>query len=261
MTLINNNDLDVPGWKKSRNFLNKHNQNVIIENGMTNDGNLYNSINYYGIYNKYKNSMDLVTGDGGFDFSINYSHQELYATRLIFTEVLYAFILQKQGGCFILKVFDIFTKSMVDIIYLLSMFYHEVYIYKPKTSRLANSEKYIICKNFKYSSNIINNLFPAFYNLIDTMEKEIIDDNYFIQELLDIKHNIMFLNSLVEINSIYGQQQIENINNTIIFMLSNNKMKEKLDNMKKSNIFKCIKWCKDYNIPYNTYKNKNLFMK
>ena len=32
---------------------------------------------------------------------------------------------------------------------MLYLFYDEVIIYKPLTSRVANSEKYIICKNFK----------------------------------------------------------------------------------------------------------------
>ena len=35
------------------------------------------------------------------------------------------------------------------LLYLLNQLYEEVYIYKPKTSRTANSEKYFIAKGFK----------------------------------------------------------------------------------------------------------------
>ena len=65
--------------------------------------------------------------------------------------------MQKQGGHFILKVFDIFHQSSVELIYLLSCFYERVYIIKPHTSRHANSEKYIVCKKFKFSDTHGNN--------------------------------------------------------------------------------------------------------
>ena len=58
-------------------------------------------------------------------------------------------MMQKKEGHFILKIFDIFSKTTLDILYLLSSVYKQVYIVKPNTSRLANSEKYIVCKNFK----------------------------------------------------------------------------------------------------------------
>ena len=72
--------------------------------------------------------MDIITGDGGFDFSIDFSQQEKMAFRLIFTQVAYAITMQKYNGHFILKIFDIFDKASVDIIYLLSCFYETIII-------------------------------------------------------------------------------------------------------------------------------------
>ena len=40
--------------------------------------------------------MDLVTADGGFDFSIDFNQQEQMAGKLILTEILYAIIMQKK---------------------------------------------------------------------------------------------------------------------------------------------------------------------
>ena len=54
--------------EKSEKFLNT-NKNVIIEKGISNDGNLYNPENFLDCYKKHANSMDIITGDGGFDFS------------------------------------------------------------------------------------------------------------------------------------------------------------------------------------------------
>ena len=42
------------------------------------------------------------------------------------------------------------------MLYLLSSIYKEMHIYKPKTSRPTNSEKYIICKGFLLDENQSN---------------------------------------------------------------------------------------------------------
>ena len=118
MTLIDDDD-NIHGWKKSRYFLSKH-SNVFIEKGVDNTGNLLNVNNLWYCYNKYKNSMNLVTGDGGFDFSIDFNKQESLSIKLIFCQICYAIALQKQGGTFILKIFDIFIEATVDLVYLLS---------------------------------------------------------------------------------------------------------------------------------------------
>ena len=70
MTIIDNNndDYNIPSWKKSQQFL-KKNKNVIIENGSTGTGDLLDISNLKYCYDKYKHSMDIITGDGGFDFS------------------------------------------------------------------------------------------------------------------------------------------------------------------------------------------------
>ena len=74
------------------------------------------------------------------------------AIRLIFTQIVYALHLQKRGGVFIIKFFDTFTKASIDMIYILCCMYESVEINKPKSSRMANSEKYIVCKNFRYDN-------------------------------------------------------------------------------------------------------------
>jgi 23S rRNA U2552 (ribose-2'-O)-methylase RlmE/FtsJ len=58
-------------------------------------------------------------------------------------------MMQKKGGHFVLKVFDTFSSSMIELMYLLTYLYEEVSITKPLTSRPANSEKYILCTKFK----------------------------------------------------------------------------------------------------------------
>ena len=251
MTLIDDNSDYVPGWKKSDALL-KKNSNIIIEKGQDGTGNLFNYNNLLHCYNKYKSSMDIITGDGGFDFSIDFCNQEIIASKLIFTQMIYAIILQKKGGTFILKIFDIFTQATIDILYILSIFYNKVYIIKPNTSRYANSERYIVCKFFKggIDESFLKNLSYIFQQL--NTEKNIC-------RFLNIEVPYILTNKIEEINAIIGQQQLENILLTLN-ILDNNKS-DKLEFLKKNNIQKCIQWCSKNKLAYiKNLHSLNIFL-
>ena len=256
MTLIDNSNNKVPGWMKADSFLQK-NKNVIIEKGQDGTGNLYEPCNLEYCMRKYQNSMDFITADGGFDFSIAFEKQENLALRLILSQIAFALTMQKYKGHFILKVFDIFLQSTTELIYLLSCFYEKVYIIKPNTSRYANSEKYVVCKYFKYSNtkNISKKLLSVFYVL-----KKINFDKYNIKSVINIPIQYYYLMQLTEFNAIFGQQQIENIIKTMSLIEHSNR-RDYMIQSKNSNIHKCIQWCIKNRLPYN--KNicpKNIFL-
>jgi hypothetical protein len=152
-------------------------------------------------------------------------------------------ILQKPGGGFVLKMFDLFHETSIEMLYLLSYFYKQVYIYKPNTSREANSEKYIICKGFVMKTHyepIITVLVQQFQDLSRNQMRGIFTFNL----------NSYFLSKIQEINAIYGQQQLENILNTINYIKDSNKLnKERIEKIKQNNIERCIKWCRDNKQP------------
>jgi 23S rRNA U2552 (ribose-2'-O)-methylase RlmE/FtsJ len=209
MTLISD-DINIPSWKKSSHFIN-NNSNVIIEYGSTKTGDLFIKENLLYCNDNYGNTMDYITADGGFDFSVDFNKQEELSMKLIIAQIFFAIIMQKEGGNFVLKIFDIFKFKTVEIIFLLANLYDYVYIYKPYTSRVANSEKYVICKNYKNNNETINkeiiNNFDYLLNNIDN-----------IYSLFNITLPKLFLKKIEEINAIYGQQQIENINTTLNFI-------------------------------------------
>ena len=74
--------------EKQREFLSKH-DNIIIEYGDDNTGDLCNVDNLWHCYNKYNSSMDFITGDGGFDFSVDFNKQEIMANKLIFCQICF----------------------------------------------------------------------------------------------------------------------------------------------------------------------------
>ena len=96
-------------------------------------------------------------------------------------QLCFALALQKKGGTFILKIFDIFTQATIDIIYILASLYKKVYIIKPCTSRTANSEKYIVCKDFKMNDTF--ELLTIFSNLYKTINTDV-EIIRFLNELL-----------------------------------------------------------------------------
>ena len=257
MTLVNDDPI-CPGWKKTRAFLESH-PNVIIENGADNTGNLISLENFLYCAEKYKNKMDIVTADGGFDFSVDFNHQETMATKLILCEVFYALALQKQGGSFILKIFDVFHKATVDILYILSYYYDHVSIMKPYTSRIANSEKYVICQGFKISDS--TQIIQQFATIFDSIQKSSSGD--VLSSLLPFEHDLYFLNKIEDMNAMVSFQQIENITSTLS-IITNHRNSEKLEQYKRANVNKCIAWCEKYEIPHNAhhacFQSTNIFL-
>jgi 23S rRNA U2552 (ribose-2'-O)-methylase RlmE/FtsJ len=256
MTLLNQ-DASCPGWKKSKSFLDAHPNRVCIETGADGTGNIISLDNFEHCVSKYQNTCQLITADGGFDFSCDFNNQETMVSRLLAAEMGFALALQKPGGHFILKVFDTFTKPTIDIMYVLCNLYREVFVSKPCTSRHANSERYIVCKHFrpKTSDALLPHLRAMFKQLEDFPQ------NAAMTSIFPMNHDSYFLNKIEECNAIIGQQQMETINATIHLIL-NKYHAEKLESMKRQNIIKCVSWCDKHGIPYNKMiQQNNIFLK
>ena len=238
-------DNSIPSWNK--NYIKSYN-NVYIEKGVDNCD-LTSSQNYQYLLKKYKHTFDIITADGGFDFSGDFNNQETLSQPLILSEILLAISFQKPNGCFVLKMFDCFTQLSVELIYLLCSLYEKVYIYKPNTSRLANSEKYLVCKFYK---NTESNR-----TLFKKIIPRLLENCSSISSILNFDIPLLFLNKLEEINAILGQQQLETISNTLSIM-NHTTQKEKINNLKDSNILKCVQWCKKHDFQHNNITKNHL---
>ena len=250
MTLLyDKNDLNIPGWKKSQHVLKEY-PNISIENGKDGTGNILSFENFQYCVEKYGDTMDYITGDGGFDFSVDFNRQEQSMNRLLFAQIAYALCMQKKGGTFILKIFDSFMQHTIDFIALLSSSYKNVYITKPQTSRYANSEKYLVCSGFMGSDR--NILYDQFLRICTSSTAT-------IARVLDCPVPHFFIQKLEEYNAIYGQKQIHNINYTIL-IIENKYKQDKIDELIKSNVQKSVDWCAKYNIPHHTSNSSNMFL-
>ena len=188
--------------------------------------------------------VDIVSGDGGLDYSVNFNFQEQLSFHLIFCEVVSAFTVLKNGGSFVLKIFDINTSNTLQMLFLLSNYFEEMVITKPYTSRPANSEKYLVCKGFTgISQEYLDKLFQIIKVWDITKKNGKYVDNVFAMKVPPyFKKNIMnYCNYISKI-------QIENIIKTI---LCRNFNKQQIDSLLRSQITHTIYWAIKYKQPIN----------
>ena len=249
------NDPNIPGWRKSRQFLDEH-RNVFIEIGKDKTGDILSEENFHYVHERYGGTMDLITGDGGFDFSIDFNNQEHNIGKLLFGQISYAAVMQKRGGHFVLKIFDSFMAHTIDLLALLSSLYEKVYVTKPQTSRVANSEKYIVCKNFigPPHQEMFRSLLPSFQLMLSQKDSHVF-------RFLNIPISLLFMTKVEEYNSIFGQQQVENIHYTLSLIDNKHNRDDKLNSLLRQNVKKCTDWCVKHNVMYNTINmNANIFL-
>lgn len=252
-------DNEVPGWKKTANFLKNH-PNIVIEKGADGTGNILNIGNFRHVVSEYRGQMDFVTGDGGFDFSTDFNNQEVNIVNLLFAQIAYAVCVQKIGGCFVLKCFDCFHKATAELIFLLSSMYEKVHIVKPNTSRCANSERYLVCTNFLCSD-------PSIVEVFDELMESMCScpATHFVKSFLNnMRVPMIFYNKLEESNSIICQIQLDNIYNTIA-LIKNSYKTDKINYYMKNNLQKCVQWCVKNKMEYQLHNyigdnlEKNIF--
>lgn len=97
-------------------------------------------------------SCDLVTGDGGFDFSSDFNDQEKQVLCLLAVQCRIAMRLLAPGGCCVLKMFEAFNSDTRAIVASFIALFSDRGVTKPKTSRPGNSERYLVCGGFKGTS-------------------------------------------------------------------------------------------------------------
>lgn len=97
-----------------------------------------------------KEKVMLVAADGGFsDSAIPANQLELYFYRLFLGEVLMAASCLKEGGRFVCKLYSSFGAATSALLYLTTRVFDNVRVVKPKTSRVAGIERYLVASGFR----------------------------------------------------------------------------------------------------------------
>ena len=226
ITLISE-DKHVPSWNPKI----KNNKNINLLYGADDTGDICKYENIENMIQKIDHKCDIITCDGGIDYSDNYNSQEINSYEFIYNEIFLSLQIQNEGGTLILKMFDIIYYSSIQLIYLLYNCYDTITIYKPHTSRNTNSEKYIICRNYKYNKIIID-FFKNNYN-----DKT---------KLIYIPKS--FLDNIKYYNQVYIDNQILQINSVLDLILSKKIILNRPSNIQ---IKKALDWCNTYELDIN----------
>jgi 23S rRNA U2552 (ribose-2'-O)-methylase RlmE/FtsJ len=252
ITLISS-DRNIPCWKIPINLMHK---NVRLLSGEDRTGSLYKLSNIHSYINTIGvGTCHFVTADGGFDFSNDFNGQEELSMHLISAEIYTAIKVQRVGGSFLLKLFDIDTVASFHLLYLLKRAYTSIKFIKPLSSRPANSEKYILCNDLKNIDRdaLLAPLYQCLLSADTANTARTIPSNH---ALLNQSIPYVFIQDVVQFNVYYIARQILHINKTLCMINCIPTDTEDADHpMFKAAVMRqlrqAIKWCNKYKIQIN----------
>ena len=254
ISLIDNKSSNIPTWYNLQKKM-VHKKNIEICSGYDNTGDIYKLINIFNYVNYVgKHTCDIVTADGGFDFTTDFVNQEYNFARLFLCEIIIGLNLQKLGGNFVIKCFDLTNILNLKIFYILCHLYEKVIITKLKTSRKTNSERYIVCKNMQ--EYIDDNILQKLYEVILKWDNYT-EQNKKIIDIFSFEIDKFFIKKIELYNSWFFEKQLDiyryiiNINNNLSNILINDIIKQIIID----NIDSCISFCRLNNIfiDFNSY--------
>ncbi len=235
---------NIPGWKKASQFL-KRNRMIQIIYGEDGTGNIMKPENQqYYIDNvtisDNGGKVDIFTADGGFDFSGDYMRQEDMIFPLLVASTKIGFEVLRNGGIFILKIFDFYHKSTMDLIYFLSCHFNEWTLYKPCMSRPCNPEHYFIGKGFIGCTNEVFDILRLWCAILDNHQK--------LDSLLNLEYSEDFIVKIMEIRTNSYKNQIGYLGRVFKMIDENYDEKQIKENLKK-NEKTSLEWCMRFNVP------------
>ncbi|CAD6188610.1 unnamed protein product [Caenorhabditis auriculariae] len=94
-------------------------------------------------------TFDLITADGSSYTRDDPGRQESETLPLLKAEANVALSLLNQGGNFVLKHYTCYNEETREFLLWILSFFMDFYDFKPMCSKSGNSERYLICLNFK----------------------------------------------------------------------------------------------------------------
>lgn len=125
--------------------------------GVDGDGDIMNCENMmefqkFVLENTDGKGVHFFMADGGFSVEGQENIQEIVSKQLTLCQFACSLLVLRAGGIFLCKTFDLFTPFSASLVYLLRRVFDDVTLFKPVTSRPANSERYVVCKGYRDDS-------------------------------------------------------------------------------------------------------------
>ncbi|XP_052769831.1 cap-specific mRNA (nucleoside-2'-O-)-methyltransferase 1-like [Mya arenaria] len=169
--------------------------------------------------------VHFVMADGGFSVEGQENIQEILSKQLYLCQCLVAISIIRTGGHFVCKLFDLFTPFSVGLVYLMYRIFDKVSIFKPVTSRPANSERYIICQGLRPDKEPVQQYFHEINvdlnHYLSTFSKE--DINEIVPHSL-LQNDGPFFEYIYNSNDNLGELQIIGLKKIRAFTQNTNLM-------------------------------------
>lgn len=194
---------------KLHEFLAGHPETFDPYYGEKGDGNVYDPDNITSftdyVLKQTGTGVHFMMSDGGFSVEGQENIQEILSKQLYLCQCLVALSIVRENGHFITKLFDIFTPFSVGLIYLMYKCFKQICIFKPNTSRPANSERYLVCKWKRPNTDTIRNFLFEINRAI--WQNPSVDTIQLVP--CDIlKEDEKFFNYIYESNNTIGRNQV-----------------------------------------------------
>ncbi|XP_045186232.2 cap-specific mRNA (nucleoside-2'-O-)-methyltransferase 1-like [Mercenaria mercenaria] len=196
--------------------------------GMEGDGDIFRPDNQQAFIQFVKENTDgqgvhMVMADGGFSVEGQENIQEILSKQLYLCQFLVAVSVLRTGGHFVCKLFDLFTPFSVGLVYLMYRIFEHVSIYKPVTSRPANSERYIVCKSLREDREPVRQYFHEInLDLIELLRPTSKEDVCEIVPMSYLQNNDPFYEYMCVSNDSLGKLQILNLKKIRAFTQNTN---------------------------------------
>jgi cap1 methyltransferase len=163
--------------------------------------------------------VHFVMADGGFSVKNQENIQEILTKQLLLCQFLCALSVLREGGHFMCKTFDLFTPFSVGLIYLLYRVFDRVCIFKPLTSRPANSERYVVCQGLRKGSSAVHDyLFQLNCRLNELKKEKSENDVLEVVRLSKLLADEPFATYMRQSNEIIGKAQAKALRKLRIFV-------------------------------------------
>jgi hypothetical protein len=108
--------------------------------------------------------------------------------------------------------------------------------------------------------NLLTQIDDKFLSKLSHSNKSKYNKSIYIDSIINNEIPYYFLNKLEESNMVIGQQQLEAYDQ-IINIFKNKNRDDKIENLKRNHIQKCIQWCEKNQLPHNKFIDKvNIFL-
>lgn len=233
---LRSTSVNIPGWRKTTNFLNRHPQ-IKITYGADDTGDLLKIPNIDYFVEQFTKKAHLYTADGGFDFSSDFNAQEETILPLLVAEFYLGLKSIQRGGVILVKIFDTVLRPTLELIWIVTRQFREWTIVKPNTSRGGNAERYLVCKGFLGLDEPTDEFFRQ--AMITANEQKT------IVSFLETKPPNSWIQTMLSIQETISQQETAIIRQTLDLIQKPDRAE--IRRFIEQNVERSIQWCIEHN--------------